>query len=140
MNFREPSLGIELHAGIDQRAVYVDKTAVRPRVCDTYMFPVRPGNAHLQVLHMRCAAGWAESEETPRRPGSTSTSWSCGDCCGSSMMAACSMCGRAKGSSSVPGSGTVRHARTCGCGVHRRQPPGLPEGGRPPGPGIIGKR
>jgi mannose-6-phosphate isomerase-like protein (cupin superfamily) len=42
---------------------YVDKTGGRPKFCDTYMFPVRPKESHVQVLHMRCATGWAESEE-----------------------------------------------------------------------------
>ena len=44
---------------------YVDKTGGRPKFCDTYMFPVRPKESHVQVLHMRSAAGWAESEEPP---------------------------------------------------------------------------
>ena len=44
---------------------YVDKTGGRPKFCDTYMFPVRPKESHIQVLHMRSAAGWAESEEPP---------------------------------------------------------------------------
>ena len=44
---------------------YVDKTGGRPKFCDTYMFPVRPKESHVQVLHMRCAAGWAVSEEPP---------------------------------------------------------------------------
>jgi hypothetical protein len=44
---------------------YVDKTGDRPKFCDTYMFPVRPKESHVQVLHMRCATGWAESEEPP---------------------------------------------------------------------------
>jgi mannose-6-phosphate isomerase-like protein (cupin superfamily) len=44
---------------------YVDKTGGRPKFCDTYMFPVRPKESHVQVLHMRSAAGWAESEEAP---------------------------------------------------------------------------
>ena len=44
---------------------YVDKTGDSPKFCDTYMFPVRPKESHIQVLHMRSAAGWAESEEPP---------------------------------------------------------------------------
>jgi mannose-6-phosphate isomerase-like protein (cupin superfamily) len=44
---------------------YIDKTGGRPKFCDTYMFPVRPKESHVQVLRMRCAAGWAESEEPP---------------------------------------------------------------------------
>ncbi len=44
---------------------HVDKAGGRPRFCDTYMFPARPGKSHLQFSHMRCAGGWAEPEETP---------------------------------------------------------------------------
>ena len=44
---------------------YVDKTGGSPRFCDTYMFPVRPRQSHVQVLHMRCAGGWAEPEQPP---------------------------------------------------------------------------
>jgi mannose-6-phosphate isomerase-like protein (cupin superfamily) len=42
---------------------YVDKTGGRPKFCDTFMFPVRPKESHVQVHHMRCAAGWTEPEE-----------------------------------------------------------------------------
>jgi ethanolamine utilization protein EutQ len=42
---------------------YVDKAGGMPKFCDTYMFPVRPKESHVQVHHMRCAAGWAEPEE-----------------------------------------------------------------------------
>jgi mannose-6-phosphate isomerase-like protein (cupin superfamily) len=42
---------------------YVDKSGGRPKFCDTYAFPVRPKESHVQVHHMRCAAGWAEPEE-----------------------------------------------------------------------------
>ena len=44
---------------------YVDKTGNRPKSCDTYMFPVRPKESHVQVLHLRCAGGWADPEEPP---------------------------------------------------------------------------
>jgi hypothetical protein len=44
---------------------YVDKTNGRPKFCDTYMFPVRPRESHVQVHHLRCAGGWAESDLTP---------------------------------------------------------------------------
>ena len=44
---------------------YVDKTNGRPKFCDTYMFPVRPRESHVQVHHLRCADGWAEPNETP---------------------------------------------------------------------------
>jgi hypothetical protein len=44
---------------------YVDKTGGRPKFCDTYMFPVRPGQSHIQVHHMRCPGDWAEPEEIP---------------------------------------------------------------------------
>jgi len=37
---------------------HVDKAGGRPRFCDTYMFPARPGKSHLQFSHMRCAGGW----------------------------------------------------------------------------------
>jgi hypothetical protein len=43
----------------------VDKTGGRPSFCDTYMFPVRPRQSHVEVVHMRCAGGWADPEETP---------------------------------------------------------------------------
>jgi hypothetical protein len=45
---------------------YVDKTGGRPKFCDTYMFPVRPKQSHVQVHHLRCAGGWAEPGETPQ--------------------------------------------------------------------------
>jgi hypothetical protein len=44
---------------------YVDKTNGRPKFCDTYMFPVRPRESHVQVHHLRCAGGWAEPDEAP---------------------------------------------------------------------------
>jgi mannose-6-phosphate isomerase-like protein (cupin superfamily) len=44
---------------------WVDKTGGRPEFCDTYMFPVRPRESHVQILRLRCAGGWAEPEETP---------------------------------------------------------------------------
>jgi mannose-6-phosphate isomerase-like protein (cupin superfamily) len=44
---------------------YVDKTGGRPKFCDTYLFPVRPMKAHVQVHYLRCAGGWAEPEEAP---------------------------------------------------------------------------
>jgi hypothetical protein len=44
---------------------YVDKTGGRPTFCDTYLFPVRPREAHVQVHYLRCAGGWAEPEEGP---------------------------------------------------------------------------
>jgi hypothetical protein len=42
---------------------HVDKTGSRPKFCDTYMFPARPKESHVQVHHMRCPGGWAEPEE-----------------------------------------------------------------------------
>ena len=44
---------------------HVDKAGGRPRFCDNYMFPARPGKSHLQFSHMRCAGGWVEPEEAP---------------------------------------------------------------------------
>jgi hypothetical protein len=43
---------------------HVDKAGGRPKFCDTYMFPGPPRQSHVQVHHMTCTEGWAESEET----------------------------------------------------------------------------
>src|SRR5262249_29722827 len=41
---------------------YVDKTNGMIKFCDTYMFPARLIESHVQVHHLRCAGGWAEPE------------------------------------------------------------------------------
>ncbi len=61
---RSPQRGSDPMLELISGPSYVDKTGGRPKFCDTYMFPVRPKESHVQVLHMRCAAGWADPEET----------------------------------------------------------------------------
>jgi mannose-6-phosphate isomerase-like protein (cupin superfamily) len=43
----------------------VDKTDNGPIFYDTYVFPVRPGESHVQVQRLRCGGGWADPEENP---------------------------------------------------------------------------
>src|SRR5262245_46443642 len=43
----------------------MSQTGNRPKFCATYMFLVRPKESHVQVLHLRCAGGWADPEEPP---------------------------------------------------------------------------
>jgi hypothetical protein len=61
----EPSVRTDLMPELISGPSLVEKTDNGPIFYDTYGFPVRPGESHVQVQRLRCGGGWAEPEDTP---------------------------------------------------------------------------